>query len=159
MPQGMCRECHRLVSEEANACPHCGVRRPVATEGAFEPLPPYTGALLPGLGVAAVGGSVVPIPDRPIGPGVRRAGSCGPCRTSRGVPRLPVAGPGMWLGAPLFGRESRAYVGRITSLTCPQHHARVSGVTCLEIEFADGRRAWVERSRAETQYLTPRITN
>jgi hypothetical protein len=27
----MCRECHRLVSERARACPYCGVSRPVVT--------------------------------------------------------------------------------------------------------------------------------
>jgi hypothetical protein len=31
MGHGMHRECHQLISEEARACPRCGVRRPVVT--------------------------------------------------------------------------------------------------------------------------------
>ena len=48
------------------------------------------------------------------------------------------------------------YVGRITSLNCPRQPVGVIGVACLQIEFADGRREWVERRTADAGYLTPR---
>jgi hypothetical protein len=131
----------------------------VATAGAFEHLPPYTGALLLGLGLAAVGGLWFRYQIDQLAQASAAPVTVAPATPREAYPGFQSLAQGMWLGAPLFGRESRAYVGRITSLTCPQHPVGVSGVACLEIEFADGRRAWVERSRAETQYLTPRITN
>jgi hypothetical protein len=48
------------------------------------------------------------------------------------------------------------YVSRITSLDCPRQPIGAIHVACLQIEFADGRREWVERSTAEGQYLAPR---
>jgi hypothetical protein len=47
-------------------------------------------------------------------------------------------------------------VGRITSLNCPHQPQPASQVACLQIEFEDGHREWVERRTAEGQYLTPR---
>jgi hypothetical protein len=70
-----------------------------------------------------------------------------------GFQSLPQA---VWLGAPLFGRRDQAYVGRITSLSCPRQPVGVSGVACLQIEFADGRREWVAWTTAVAGYLTPR---
>jgi hypothetical protein len=56
MSHRMCRECHRLVSESAVACPHCGIPRPVSAESPFAHLRPYGSALLIGVALALVGG-------------------------------------------------------------------------------------------------------
>jgi len=150
----MCRECHRLVSDAAIACPHCGIPHPAETDGPWTRLRPYGSALLLGLVLVGIGGlwfryQMEQLAEAPPAP-------------------IPVAGPqdphpgfqslaqGVWLGAPLFGRQDRLYVGRITSLDCPRQHSGAIRVACLQIEFADGRREWVERSTAERQYLAAR---
>ena len=155
MPHQMCRECHRLVSEGANACPHCGIPRPVATDGPFAHLRPYANALLLGLALVWIGGlwfryqlaqfealAAAPVPVAP--------------KAQDRYPGFQSLTQEVWLGAPLFGRRDQAYVGRVTSLTCPRQPVGVSGVACLQIEFADGHREWVERRMADAGYLTPR---
>ena len=117
MAHQMCRECHRLVSEAATTCPHCGTPRPVATDGPFAHLRPYASALLLGLALAWIGGlwfryqmaqfealvvAPVPVAPRPQDP----------------YPGFQSLTQRVWLGAPLFGRRDQAYAGRVTSLTC-----------------------------------------
>lgn len=64
---------------------------------------------------------------------------------------------GAWIGAPLFAREdNRAYVGRVTSLSCPSQLPGAFTLVCLEIEFADGRRKWVPWNTVQARFLTPR---
>jgi hypothetical protein len=60
---------------------------------------------------------------------------------------------GVWLGARLYDRMDRAYVGRITSLNCPDPTPRGSIWRCMEVEFADGHREWVRRQAGEKRYL------
>ena len=155
MPQQMCRECHRLVSEAATACPHCGIRRPVASEGPFAHLRPYGGALLLGLALVWIGGLwfryQIGQLEKP--PAVPVRVFAAPQDSFPGFYPLAQA---VWVGAPLFGRKSRVYVGRILSLNCPHQPVGAVRFACLEIEFKDGRREWIERSTAEAQYLTPR---
>ncbi len=153
MPQRMCRECHRLVSEAAAACPHCGIPHPTAGEERFHRLRPYGSALLLGLLLAWIGGvwfryqvgQLEQAPPLPV-----------PVAPRDAHPAFQSLSQHIWVGAPLFGRTTWAYVGRVTSLTCPQQPARPGGVACLQVEFADGRRAWVQQSAADSQYLTPR---
>lgn len=156
MPQQMCRECHRLVSELANTCPHCGISRPVAADGPFTHLRPHFSALLLGLALAGVGSlwlrhqfewfarvNAAPVPPAPW---EQHPGFDSPAQR-------------IWLGAPLFERKTRVYVGRVISLDCPRHVSLVSRVACLQIEFADGRQEWVERSAANARYLIPQLFN
>jgi len=155
MPHQMCRECHRLVSESANTCPHCGIPRPGSTDSPLAHVRPYASALLFGLALMWIGGLwfryqmtqfgaliAVPVPAAP--------------KTQDQYPGFQSLTQAVWLGAPLFGRQDQAYVGRVTSLNCPRQPVGVSGAACLQIEFPDGRREWVERSTAEAGYMTPR---
>jgi hypothetical protein len=155
MPHQMCRECHRLVSEAANTCPHCGIPQPVPTDDPFPHLRPYASALLLGLALLWIGGlwfryqvaQLEAVIDAPV-PVASMARDPHP-----GFQSLPQA---VWLGAPLFGRRDQAYVGRVTSLSCPRQPVGVGGVACLQIEFADGRREWVAWTTAVAGHLTPR---
>lgn len=154
MPHQMCRECHRLISEAAIACPHCGIPRPVASDGPWTHLRPYGSALLLGLALVGIGGlwfryqveHLVKAPPAPMSV----------VRSPDPYPGFQSLAQGVWLGAPLFGRHDRLYVGRITSLNCPRQPIEAVHVACLQIEFADGRREWVEWSTAEGQYLAAR---
>jgi hypothetical protein len=56
MPHRLCRECHRLVSDAARTCPHCGIAQPVAGDGSASRLRPYGSALLVGLALIWAGG-------------------------------------------------------------------------------------------------------
>ena len=46
MSHVMCRECHKLVSDQAKVCPHCGISRPGRTPHADGWLARYRGALV-----------------------------------------------------------------------------------------------------------------
>src|SRR5690349_520405 len=110
MPHQMCRECHRLVSESATTCPHCGIARPASFDDPLARLRPYGSALLLGLVLTWFGGlwfryQVGLLHEEPAVPAP-----------------IPVAHPdsypgfqslrGFWLGAPLFARDDRrTYVG------------------------------------------------
>jgi hypothetical protein len=153
MAQQLCRECHRLVSEAANTCPHCGVPRPAETDGPWAHLRPYGSALLLGLALVGVGGlwfryQLEHLVAAPV--------AVAPPQREDAFPGFQSLAQGIWLGAPLFGRDHPVYVGRITSLNCPQQPQTASQVACLQIEFEDGHREWVERRTAEGQFLTPR---
>ena len=154
MPQQMCRECHRLVSEAATACPHCGITRPVSADGPLTHLRPYASALLLGVALVWVGGFWF---RYQVGQ-LHQASAEPPPPTPAQLDPHPGFRPlqGGRLGAPVFDRESRVYVGRITSLNCPSQPSNVVMVACLQIEFADGQRMWVQRSTAEAKYLTPK---
>jgi hypothetical protein len=154
VPHQMCRECHRLVSDGAIACPHCGITQPTATDGPWSHLRPFGSALLLGFALVGIGGlwfryQMEQLVDAPPA----RAPVAGPEDPHPGFRSLAQ---GVWLGAALFGRENQLYVGRITSLDCPRQAVGPSPVACLQIEFADGRREWVERTVAEGQYLAAR---
>src|SRR4029453_16755664 len=83
MSHVMCRECHKLVSDQAKVCPHCGISRPGRTPHADGWLARYRGALLMGvclLGlelawfrhqVMELNGPTVSEPDRLAGSGHR----------------------------------------------------------------------------------------
>jgi hypothetical protein len=153
MSQRMCRECHRLVSETAPTCPHCGIPHPAAVERGLSRMRPYGTALLLGVLLVWVGGmwfryqvgQLEQAPPLPV-----------PIAPREAHPAFQPLSQHIWVGAPLFGRTTWAYVGRVTSLTCPRQPAGPGGTGCLQIEFADGRRAWVQGSVAESQYVTPR---
>ena len=136
MPHQMCRECHRLVSEAATTCPHCGIPQPVATGGPFAHLRPYASALMFGLALLWIGGLWLRYQVAQFGSVIEAP-----------VPVAPKARD---------PRRDRAYAGHVTSLSCAHQRAGVSGAACLQIEFAGGRREWVAWSTAVAGYLTPR---
>lgn len=151
MSQQMCRECHRLVSEAASTCPHCGMPRPVAADGPFTHLRPCGSALLLGLALVWIGGLWF---RYQVGQLKEIAATPTTIAIQDKHPAYQTLDQGVWLGAPLLRRNSLGYVGRITSLDCPQPAAAASRVACLQIEFVDGRRDWIQWSTAETQYVT-----
>jgi hypothetical protein len=154
MSHQMCRECHRLVSESAKACPHCGISRPAASEGAFTHLRPYFSALLLGSVLAGVGGFWL----RQQVQWLERVNAAPVVADPREQhPGFVSPAQQLWLGAPLFERATRVYVGQVISLDCPREVGLVSRrVTCLQIELRDGRQEWIERSAAGARYLVPR---
>ena len=148
MGHGMCRECHRLVSEEAKTCPGCGATRPVVTDQDAW-FAKYRGALmlalvLLGVEVAWFRYQVNQLAGPPIPTLVAPVDS---------FPGYRSLARGVWLGARLYGRLDRTYVGRITSLNCPDPTPRGGIWRCVEVEFADGHRAWVRRQDGEKRYL------
>jgi hypothetical protein len=155
MSHRMCRECHRLVSESAAACPHCGIGHPVSAETPFAHLRPYGSALLIGVALAWFGGLWFRYQV-----GQLLQGSTTPPSHSV-VPRDPHPGyqslKNVWVGAALFAREDhRIYVGRVASLSCPYQPASSASVACIQIEFADGQRSWLPWGTAEARFITPR---
>jgi hypothetical protein len=154
MPHLMCRECHRLVSDTAIACPHCGIARPASSTDPVARLRPYGSALLAGVALAWLGGlwirSQVEQLVGPSGPAPSVIATQDP---------YPGFQPlrGVWINAPLFNRNpDPTYAGRITSLSCPYQPANATRVACVQIEFADGTRRWVQRSGVESRFLTPK---
>jgi hypothetical protein len=155
VPHQMCRECHRLVSEGATTCPHCGITHPAATDGPFAHLRPYASALALGLALLWIGGLWLRYQVAQFGAVIEAPVSVPP-KAPDPYPGFQPLTQGVWVGAPLFGRRDRAFAGHVTSLTCPRQPAGVSGAVCLQIEFAGGRREWVAWTTAVAGYLTPR---
>jgi hypothetical protein len=144
----LCRECHKLVSEEARACPHCGVPDPADSEHSGSWVSKHRGTLalvfgLLGLEVAWFHHQVKLLAGPPVTVQAATVDSFPGYRSLRGV----------WLGAKLYYRDTRTYVGQITSLQCPDPTPRGSAWRCVEVEFADGHREWVRRQVGEKLYL------
>lgn len=152
MSQSLCRECRRLVSELAGACPHCGIPRPVE-HGSGLTLRPYFSAFGVGLVLVGLGGLWFRYQVGLLegGPAVAT-----PMARVDPHPGFQLAGQRIWLGAPLFTREGLTYAGRVVSLSCPGRPPVQGRVACLQIELANGHRRWLEWSSVEDHYLTPR---
>jgi rRNA maturation protein Nop10 len=145
----LCRECHRLVSEEAKTCPRCGVPRPVASEDETAWLVKHRGALLLalllfGLEIAWFRAQVKQLAGPPIPMRVAPVDS---------YPGYRSLAQEVWVGARLYDRQDWHYVGQITSLNCPDPTPRGSIWRCVEVEFVDGHRDWVRRQVGETRYI------
>jgi len=149
----MCRECHHLVSEGAKTCPRCGISWPGRTEDADGWadgwIVKYRGALLLaiilfGLELAWFRHEITQLAGPPI-PGLARAVDSFP--GYRSLDR------GLWLGARLHDRQSRAYVGRVTSLNCPDPTPWGHPWRCAEVEFVDGHREWIRQQVGAQRYL------
>ncbi len=151
MGHRMCRECHRLVSEEAKACPHCGVPRPGAPGDRESWASRYRGAIavalvLLGVEIAWFRHQMAQLTGPPSTLPV-------PAARVDSFPGYRSLAKGVWLGARLYDRRDRSYVGRITSLHCPEPAPRDGVWRCMEVEYADGERGWVSRRDGEARYL------
>jgi len=150
MGHRQCRECHQLVSEEARTCPRCGVPRPTAREEDTEWFARYRGALalaliLLALEITWFRAQVKQLTGPPPPPP--------PVAPVDSFPGYRTLATGAWLDARLYDRQDRTYIGRITSLNCPDPTPRGSPLRCFEVEFADGHREWVRRQVAAKSYL------
>jgi hypothetical protein len=152
MPHQMCRECHRLVSDAARSCPYCGIGRPVGEPGPFVHLRPFGSAFLLGIGLILVGGVWFRFQLEQLAPAPAPPAPVAPLDPHPGFQSLTRA---VWVGAALYGRDDRSYVGRVTSLDCPTQPNGEPRPACLQVEFADGHRVWITRSTAEAKFLTP----
>ena len=145
-----CRECHRfVVIKDARSCPYCGVSRPRVPEGRGSNR--YHGAValsLSGLIAAMV---LFHIQAKQLSSPLAPPPSPGSVDSFPGYRSLAT---GLWRGAQLYNRAGiRMYVGRITSLDCPDPTPRGRVARCFQIEFADGHRGWVRWHAAKEQYL------
>jgi hypothetical protein len=145
-----CRECRTFVSEEAPTCPRCGVRRPVVTDEDAGWFGKYRGAIALAL---VVGTLEIAWFRYQIGQLSGPPPSPDPVAPVDSYPGYHSLATGTWLDARLYEREDRTYVGRITSLNCPDPTPRGSPLRCFEVEFADGHREWVRRHVAAKRYL------
>lgn len=145
-----CRECHHFVSEEAPSCPRCGVLRPVVSEEDTGWIGRYRGVLLFVLVALAVEIALFRSQVRQLAGPPFRPPPVAPVDSYPGYRSLAT---GAWLDARLYDRVDRTYVGRITSLNCPDPTPRGSPLRCFEVEFADGHREWVRRHVAAKSYL------
>jgi hypothetical protein len=144
-----CHECHQFVSEKARTCPRCGVPDPVVSDEDTGWVGRYRGALMLALmllvaEVAWFRAQVRELSGPPPVPPVAVRPDSFP-----GYESLT----GVRLNAQLYDREHRAYVGRIVSLNCPDPTPWQHSWRCIEIEFADGRREWVQHQVAAQSYL------
>jgi hypothetical protein len=152
MAHQLCRECHRLVSEAAATCPYCGISQPIAAslrQGRAARFRRAVG-LAAGLLVVELVWFRYEILQLAGPPEVTA-----PVRVDP-YPGFRPLGQGVWLGAQLYDRRDRAYVGRITSLYCPEVTPAGRAWTCVEVESADGHRGWV-RSDADAPRLLARM--